>query len=70
MKCPHCGAEHDLERAGRFCDSCGMSVLHYVKPDAAAPEDEELLLVRCRHCGVKSPPPVCLACGTQLPTPE
>jgi len=70
MTCPHCGADHDPERSGRFCDNCGMSVLTYTPPEKPPPGEEELPQVRCRYCGVKSPPPVCLACGTQLPTPD
>ncbi len=26
MVCPYCGAEHDPDQQGRFCDGCGLSI--------------------------------------------
>jgi predicted amidophosphoribosyltransferase len=73
--CPHCGAEHSPGK-GRFCDSCGMSVVAYAArstrakdPDAPVAE-ENVVKVRCRYCGISAPPPICPACGTNLPDPE
>jgi DNA-directed RNA polymerase subunit RPC12/RpoP len=68
MKCPHCGADHP-EDAGRFCNSCGMSVIKYAGPEAPEEEDGEVK-VRCRYCGVNVKPPFCPLCGNKLPTPE
>lgn len=73
--CPHCGTPH-LASQGRFCDSCGMSVITYVRGRARAVRDaddpageDEVVKVRCRYCGVLAPPPICPACGTHLPYP-
>jgi hypothetical protein len=74
--CPHCGAAHSPGH-GRFCDSCGMSVVAYAAkktaratdPDAPVAE-EDVVKVRCRYCGVRAPPPICPACGTNLPDPD
>jgi len=75
-KCPHCGVDHSPS-SGRFCDSCGRSVVQYVK--RSAPEDEdggsnartvkvdESGRVICPSCGTPSRPPVCLSCYTRLP---
>ena len=76
-KCPYCGADHAPEQ-GRFCDSCGMSVIPYVGSKGRGSEDEEqpepvredAPTVRCRACGTKSAGAICPACGNKLPTPE
>ncbi|MCA9669155.1 MAG: zinc ribbon domain-containing protein [Myxococcales bacterium] len=73
-RCPHCGVEHPPS-SGRFCDSCGRSVVQYVK--RAASDDEgaankvqvdEMGRVVCPSCGTPSKPPICLACFTRLPS--
>jgi len=70
MKCPHCGAEHDLETEGRFCNSCGMSVQSLVKRQDDEAGEKEPLKIRCRYCGLASPPPLCAGCGSKLPLPD
>jgi hypothetical protein len=70
MKCPHCGAEHDPEVGGRFCDACGMSVVAFATPSPSSEEQQEVKTVRCRFCGVPTPPPICVACGNRVPLPE
>jgi len=70
MICPHCGAEH-AEADGRFCNTCGMSVIKFaIKKKTEGQAEKEPPMVRCRYCGVSSPPPICLACGQRLPLPD
>ncbi len=67
--CPHCGVALP-EDQGRFCDSCGLSVMGYAKRDdeerVVADED----LMACRFCGVKSAATTCPECGQKMPTPD
>jgi rRNA maturation protein Nop10 len=74
MKCPHCGAEHDPDVGGRFCDACGMSVLGYATPTFGSEEEEggvgDEKKVRCLTCGVLTLPPTCVACGNRVRTPD
>ena len=70
MKCPNCGAEHDPEVGGRFCDSCGMSVLCFASTSSRDDEEPKVRTVRCRFCSVATPPPTCVACGNHVPVPD
>jgi len=76
MNCPHCGAEHDEQADGRFCNNCGMSVRAFAVPTSSSQsgtpgtQEEEEAKIRCRFCGVRSPPPVCVGCGSKLPLPD
>lgn len=68
--CPNCGAQHDPATQGRFCDSCGMSVEKFATKKAANGEEKQVPTVRCRFCGVPTPPPICVACGHKVPYPD
>jgi len=75
--CPHCGAAHTPEQ-GRFCDTCGMSVVHYARRGEAAPSDDpdqpklppEDEWPRCRACGTKTAARICPGCGGKMPEPD
>jgi hypothetical protein len=47
-----------------------MSVIKYASPEAPEEDEEGVVKVRCRFCGINVTPPFCPMCGNRVETPE